>query len=156
MRRATAERSKSRRGKEKKSTFLLQHSAAFPRACRASSCARVVNLRIVALQERFRPALASCAACYINLLGTLRRFCQDRHLVWQHFRKPPRHRQRVRRPTGLVSNHPTASSVIRGACPGRIPRYPLNPGICASSATSLHHQLRGRDDSSWKVLVIGR
>src|SRR6266403_1685637 len=46
---------------------------------------------------------------------------------------------------------PTASSVSRGACPGRMPRYPPSPGIWASSTASFTTSFSGVTISSWKV-----
>ena len=51
---------------------------------------------------------------------------------------------------------PTASSVISGAWPGRTPRYPFLPGICASSAAVSTTFFSGVTISSWKVSAIGQ
>src|SRR6266571_1259936 len=45
---------------------------------------------------------------------------------------------------------PTPNSVISGACPGRMPRYPSKPGIWASSAASFTTSFSGVTISSWK------
>src|SRR5215469_13030720 len=45
---------------------------------------------------------------------------------------------------------------MRGAWPGRIPKYPSFPGICISSATSRTTSFSGVTISNWKVFAIGR
>src|SRR5208283_2611508 len=50
---------------------------------------------------------------------------------------------------------PTASSVISGACPGNIPRYPFLPGIWISSAALVSTTFfSGVTISSWKTSAI--
>src|SRR3954467_15865354 len=43
---------------------------------------------------------------------------------------------------------------MRGACPGRMPRYPFLPGICISSAWSRTTIFSGVTISSWKESAI--
>src|SRR5260370_26098754 len=76
--------------KHYESLLLFRNAQPRVRALQCVFGARVINLGIVAFQERFRPVFGFLRACYIDFLRTLRPFRQHRHLVSPPSRKSAR------------------------------------------------------------------